>query len=132
MLYLKITSALQTHLCISTNIELYHELKKNFVSVVQSFFLLSVNIFVTTWQIVVFYVLVAKTSAHFCLRHTFHFFFYLSMFCCSKKTVQKTIFVLASYLSDVFTWILGAVTKPSQLHRKAGYTLLFNTHIVVK
>ena len=33
-------SALQLHICASTNIELYHELKKlNFVSVVQKSFL---------------------------------------------------------------------------------------------
>ena len=40
MLYLKITSALQPHLCISANIELYHELRKlSFVSVVHNSFL---------------------------------------------------------------------------------------------
>ena len=40
MLYLKITGALQLHLCITTNIELYHELKKlNFVSIAQNYFL---------------------------------------------------------------------------------------------
>ena len=39
MLYLKITTALQPHLCISTNIKLCHELKKpNSVSVVQNSF----------------------------------------------------------------------------------------------
>ena len=39
MAYLKITSALQLQLCISTNIELYHKLKKlNFGSVVQTLF----------------------------------------------------------------------------------------------
>ena len=43
MLYLKIASALQSHLCIFTNIVLYHEL--NFVSVVQNSFPHSVTIF---------------------------------------------------------------------------------------
>ena len=39
---------------------------------------------------------------------------------------------LANNLSDAFTGILGAVTKPSHLCRKACYTLLFNTNIVLK
>ena len=58
MLYLKITSALQLHLCISNNIKLYHVLKQlYFISVVQNSFLpslLQLTIFVTTWLILVF------------------------------------------------------------------------------
>ena len=68
------------------------------------------------------------------LRHKFHLFFYLSMFCTpiqQKECINTSLLQVATQAMFLLEFWVQSQNHP-QLHRKACYTLLFNTHNVLK